>query len=241
MCSYISCDHVLDDANEIAQWSEEDVEAMEQVEDVEGLALAQEMCDIFENDFGSLALSPIPLNYPKSPISVCSQEACETKKASFTITPPQQLRVNVPPQKRHVHTIIPPQQLRVNNVFETDVIDSNSNNNVLLSSNTETRLPKRKRQKRSRASKYTREPLLGLVKEGIDRVRIHGHKLAVVANELDCDISARSLRRYVILSQDWTQPDSGFYFPLLAGEKPLKTGRVNRKRSRSEEQCLQQC
>ena len=29
------------------------------------------------------------------------------------------------------------------------------------------------------------------MKEGINRVRIHNHKLAVVANELDCDISAR--------------------------------------------------
>ena len=156
----------------------------------------------------------------------------------------------MPPQKPYIHIIAPtpPQTRRVNNIFENDLAYSsssdefspsndmaytNSNDEFSLSSDGEAQLPERKRKKRCRSSKYTRAPLIGLVKEGIDRVRIKGHKLAVVAEELDCDISARTLRRYVILSQDMTQPDSGFYFPLLAGEKPLKTGRVNRKRRRS--------
>lgn len=223
MCDYITCSHFSDDANDVAQRSGEYVEAMEKDElDI--------WDDITANDLQNLQdlilnPSPRPLNSPKS----------------YNIKPPQQRWVNVPPQKPYIHTITPtpPQRRRVNNIFENDLAYSSSNDELSLSSDGEAQLPERKRKKRCRSSKYTREPLIGIVKEGIDRVRIKGHKLAVVAEELDCDISARTLRRYVILSQDITQPDSGFYFPLLAGEKPLKTGRVNRKRRRnSTEQSL---
>jgi len=220
MCDYIECNHALNDANGIAQRSEEYVEAMEKDE--------LDTWDLFaEDELQSLqdlimSLSPRRLNSPK---------------ISHTIKPPQQRWVNVPPPKPYIHTITPPQQVRVNNIFENDLAYSNFNDEVSPpSSDSEAQLPERKRKRRCRSSKYTREPLIGLVKEGIDRVRIKGHKLAEVAKELkelNCDISARTLRRYVILSQDMTQPDSGFYFPLLAGERPLKTGRVNRKRRRS--------
>lgn len=87
-----------------------------------------------------------------------------------------------------------------------------------------------RKRKRKRQSRFRKEPLKGYVQTAIQRVRIHGERIPDVAKGMPCEISDRTLRRYVQLSQDSAQPDSGFYFALLPGEKPLKTGRVNRKR-----------